>query len=548
MRACLRLLLFAAAILAAASAFAAESACEGLDVTIPAGTIGSGTATFTAGDEITIAARDAPEFSGGTLGDEPVTALPYDFSVEKEGPVAWRLPVAGKQGAVTMSCLPAGKRASAGTVIAAASGIGGVLLVVIVVAGLLRQAVISGGIGLLVASIAAALRPLPAVLATGHPVLDQFVALLALGIGGGLAAWAVLLGVVNVRSGIEVFNWRARAEEARGELTPSRWPIAADKALASGDIVRRWFVTVSAATGGLVASLGGLEKFWHALGNALSPGNIIFTFVGATAAVVLFGPLHDYVLEAGAGHRDKGNAFAELLETLTPQRIVRFLFAALIAFLIVVSGECVTEAARNSTVDAVILIATAGLMPGVVTHFWSAALQYDAPSVEEQATMPALVAGMIFSFPAGVALSIALVASEFFNSDGTFVRDSNVPAMGIFLGIPLFALIFMFLLSIVNFAVFAFAGGRILDRGRSGGVGLFLLLAVAMAALLVVVWIVLQTVAGLILAGRLIPDIDRNQILQQALIGVGWAAGLWLSGFPQLMQRRGGEAKAGVHG
>jgi hypothetical protein len=55
----------------------------------------------------------------------------------------------------------------------------------------------------------------------------------------------------------------------------------------------------------------------------------------------------------------------------------------------------------------------------------------------------------------------------------------------------------------------------------------------------VLVWTLMQVFA-VALAGGGFPDyIDRYDLLQQALIGVGWTAGLWLSGFPRLMQDRG---------
>ena len=519
------------------TSFAAESACTSLDRAFGDGEIASGEARFDAGDTITVSATGDGHLgpAGGVVGTAHFTELPFTYTVPEAGFVAWHVPVVARIGAVDISCLPIGTRVLAGIWIVLASAISGALLIAIVTAGV-RRYVTSAVLGILTASIVASLRPLPQLGIALPDSINQYLSILGLGIAGGIATCLVLSLALRMKAGIEALNWRARAEEARGELMPSRWAVAAGKMLPPRDIVRRWFVTVCAATGGMVASLGGLEQFLDALFNALAPGRIAFAILGATGALVFFGPLHDFVLEAGAGHGgtrgEKGSGIGDLLETITPQRIIRFAFAVLLAFLVVICGECVTEAARSSTVDAVVLIATAGLMPGVVTHFWAAALQYDAPSVEIQATQPVVVAGMVFSFPAAAALAAAIVLSD------AAWQKSAQGGMMVLIGIPFMTLLLMFVLGVVNFGVFSFIGGKILDRRRSGGIDLFLVLGLVMVPLIVLVWTGLQAVAALIISGSLVPDLDRHQLLQQALVGVGWMAGLWLSGFPRLMQRR----------
>ena len=499
---------------------------------------------FDAGDLITLRGTGdvAMDADRSTFGHERVTGLPFEYRVPETGIVKWALYTRGAAGRLHFSCVPARLLTLGASLIVTATAVSGILLLVILLGGsrLIVGAII---VGVLTASLLASLQPLP-VLDTGVAILDnQYVTIVGLGAAGGLAVCIPALLLVSVRSRFELFNWRHWAEIARRRLMPSSWPIAAGSAPSARDVVRRWFVAISASTGGMVASLGGLSEFYHALLGAFQPGKIVFTLLGATAAVVLFGPLHDYVLERGAGHEGaaaaRGNPVGDLLETITPRRIVRFSFAVVIAFLVVICGECITEAARTSTMDAVILVTTAGLMPGAVSHFWSAALQYDAPSVARQTTTPTVVVGMIFSLPAGLSLSTSLVVLLQLS-----MGSQNVVAYVV--GIPLLTLVIMAILGFVNYGVFALVGGFVLDRGTRISSLLFFVLAAAMVPLIMLVWTLMQILAALIVGESLLDYVDSDGLLQQGLIGVGWTAGLWLSGFPRLVQNRGAPASPAI--
>ena len=247
---------------AAGLARAADSACGGLTgFYVDAGNPSFDKDDFDAGDDIWLRGtgdiRIDPDRS--TFGGTPVTTLPFEYRVPKTGTVAWMLYTEGTSGRLKFTCVSDDLLTLAGSWIVVASALSGVLLLAILMTGV-RLAVASVLLGVLTTSLLASLRPLPG-LTTGFAILDnQYVTMIGLGTAGGLVACLVMRLAVSLRSGMEMFNWRQRAEEARHLLMPSCWPIAAGKPLSPRDVVRRWFVVISASTGGMVASLGGLDE------------------------------------------------------------------------------------------------------------------------------------------------------------------------------------------------------------------------------------------------------------------------------------------------
>lgn len=331
-------------------------------------------------------------------------------------------------------------------------------------------------------------------------------------------------------------------EGASVTLVPERWTDPHGLADATmHDHVKRWFVTIAAATGAVVGGVSGIDSFWTTSASATlvqlvhmfeDPRSIVFALLLLGVSFFLIGPIQSYVFETGASTKepsDPAKKFYDLFAHGFNWRAMgRFglIILAYAQLYLLTTGIGATIKGGSSRV--VYTIFTAATMPAIVSYYWSAALQRRVPSVREATIKPSLYVGAVMSY--GIALLIVVIYAQG-EFDAALLRknQSDMRYVGfMFLFSPVVAILPAYVLGALTTLVYSVAGGFAIDRFKGKYAMLYIAAALLIAA--VAQLAVLVSLAWLIGFGL-------DKIRFGTFIGgiVGWMVGLWASGFPKLL-------------
>lgn len=323
------------------------------------------------------------------------------------------------------------------------------------------------------------------------------------------------------------------------DISPSLWeqPSADAQrvALTHRDTVRRWYVAVGAATGATVGCLVTLPEFHGALLSGFSGPTLFSVAVATVASTVLIGPVQAYVTSGSSGTDEAAEAAASLgwfdFDNMTARSGLRVAMIAALFLAVSLLFSCLEEAVEKASFNAAATIVLASLAPGVVSWYWSAALQTDTPASEiaQVASRAATSCGAVIYYPWGVMAVITLI--------GLSGRE-DAGAAFVFVASPLLGMLLALILASVVFGLPAWIGGSVLSR--FGGWTAMAMLAVA----LVVVTLAIDMLIALGLWILTLPDaFDWGFFSEQTIYTtfgmIGWVLGLVAGGFPQLVSRFG---------
>jgi hypothetical protein len=397
---------------------------------------------------------------------------------------------------------------------------------------------------------------------------------------------AVWIGLALVFGGMmgDLLAWKTNAgpfaifgdmgDGAKLALAPRRWPEAKGKPAPSGqDLAKRFFVAISAATGGVVGSLLTLEQFWTVFFTSLTIAHLFRAMLFTIVSVTLVGPLHEYILHRGLeldahGHAANQKDPASFFSEITPFVAMRFGLVLVFWILLEVTLGALSECVSSKNVLAMYQIVLAGLTPGFVSYYWCAALQLDAPSVQKTATWPSVASGAAMFCGLGAGVAIVFMSFLGWTLD---ITAGETNAFGLFIGVvAVFSI--TTLAASLSFSwficgVYAMAGGYAIDRYRGPNhmvaLGAALMLATVPQQALVIaaeMMPVLVVATGNVEDTSSGPQASEATAPEKAASGqgapskptgifeflgffslfagtVGWYFGLVASGFPALIKR-----------
>lgn len=326
-----------------------------------------------------------------------------------------------------------------------------------------------------------------------------------------------------------------------GWLSPRLWNPQPAPPLSPEDFAKRWFVTVAAATGGMIGALAPNNDFLKPLLDAFAPTRILFTILMTLVSITLIGPVEEYIFrvspasgEANSHVSAQPSQFESMLQRLSWRAAGRLGLVLLLIMQLNIIQNCLEEVVSAGNLASTFDMVFGSLAPAVVTYYWSAALQRCAASITRRSFWSAFLIGIILLFPANLAGSvpqIALIAAKSSNLSGSFVW------VGGFIGAVFGSIIG----TMASFGLPALAGGWVLDterrRGEIAPARTIAELTLAIAAAKGVGMLVhLRLIAA---TGGQIPYVtDRLEVI--LMVGMfGWGAGLLVSGFPEILKRAG---------
>jgi hypothetical protein len=345
--------------------------------------------------------------------------------------------------------------------------------------------------------------------------------LLGAGIGALFAAmirmfleWSALAGLAaEIRNTLDIKLWLPETDMPR--LTPR-------------DRVRRIFVAVSAATGAVVFSMFGLEVFWEAFWQELTPFNLVGVTIAFVAGMFLVGPAQAYVFERGAAEgpdagKELGWALQSGFDARAAMRLAIVLAMGLQFGLLM---NCVNASVRTGDAQVLYTILNAALPPAIVSYYLSAALQLSVPRTIAHARRAALYGGAILNY------GFALIITFNFFSEIVMSPDSNRGAgagLTLFMS-PVIAIGLALLFSAATTYLPAVATAYVIAR-RTGSAMIYIAAALIGVAILQG----LMYAAFIVLAGFPAENIRIGSFAGGV---AGWIVGLWASGFPRLLTER----------
>jgi len=377
-----------------------------------------------------------------------------------------------------------------------------------------------------VAGLTAAAQMAPVTSLAAAALVD--IAIIVGGGAGGMGACA-LIGAL-IKSWTDTRNGQVRPLSAtmREILAPGFWSGETDSAIAefsTPDAVRRrWFVAVAAAAGGIVGALVDYDFFWNALNDALQPRNLLSILLLTAVSLVLIGPVHESIIAFQlGGAREQDHA--------PPPRIrlrpaVRLGLVALLLMAVELGYDCLGRSIQTGDTRVAIEILTGGATPGVVSYYWSAALQLGGSSQRfRQALAGANLSVAFLYYGLGVAIVLGLY---FWGSSllfGSFAPNPWILPVALFLGAaPARAIAY------VMAGLPALVGGAVLTHatGHRTLAPLFAALCLASLVRVAAVELILLTLRT---------PLDWSLVIRSPIDAGGWMFGLIASGFPQLVSQ-----------
>lgn len=341
---------------------------------------------------------------------------------------------------------------------------------------------------------------------------------------------------------------RAKLNDTIGNLatdiSPSHWKPPLDgvqnPAQTRRDVARRWYVAVGAATGATVGCLVTLPEFRGALLGGFSGPTLFAVAVTTVASTVLLGPMQAYVTGADPAKNDPAEAAASLgwfdFDNMTTRAALRMALVAALLLAVSVLFNSLQQAIETASFMAAATIVLASLAPGIVSWYWSAALQRGVPAAElpDVSAKAAASCGAAVLYPWGV-MAVAIVSLlEIFDQD---VGDTPHPGISVVLAFsPLLGMVVALLFAFVLFGLPAFIGGVVLERFRGWPA------MAALAVALISVTLVINTLLAIALWVFSLPhpfdwSYYGEQVVYTTLGMIGWVVGLTAGGFPQIVSR-----------
>jgi hypothetical protein len=396
--------------------------------------------------------------------------------------------------------------------------LGGMILVVVLVPDRRWQMNFGALIGFVAVSI---LEPMliPKIPDPGHPFPDiRWIWLASLGLTAGAAGTVALSRILEYFS-----NFLAHLREV---LVPSQWKLDTHAQVSQKDHVKRWFVAISSMTGAVIGSLYGLGELWKALGATIELRSILFGLLFVVVAMFLTGPIQAYVFDWSTGAKEPSEPskrIADIFAAGDSRAIGRLIMVLVIFLALYLLTASVSGTVRQGKSHVLSLIIVAAVTPGVVSYYWSAALQRSAPSVLQTATGPSLYAGAVMVYGSALVLAFDLLLGDYMANPG----KGNPGGPAALAVVPLSVLIALALSAVVTLP-FAMAGGYVIDR--LPGPHVMYYLGGTLFAVGIIVAVVLTPLAWLM-------GLGAATLRYSTFVGatVGWAIGLWASGFPRLV-------------
>jgi len=357
-------------------------------------------------------------------------------------------------------------------------------------------------------------------------------------------------------------------------LVPSEWP-EERASIHPADYVKRWFVAIAAATGCTVGVLfaqviaellaGGSAAFLVHLKEAFSPLRLLVLVLFTIATIILVGPVEEYVLGTRLFVRDDRGVpkfdnyeqfFEELWQHFSWRRLGRFLLLILLAVQLSVLHKRLEGVAEDPIKLFLVLMTMFG--PMAVSYYWCAALQLQCQSITQRVAwaMMAIFApavGGIFVFfilAAGIGTGAAFLLAPVAPPGETATILLVVISIVFILGIPLTILLTAFMCIFLGpiFALPAVIGGLVLDRFSNryewGGTKTTIVTGCALLITDTAFWLPpnLVILAKNPLSMSFMQSVMHTSALEGMLWKpmsiIGWAAGLVLSGFPQIVSKK----------
>lgn len=338
--------------------------------------------------------------------------------------------------------------------------------------------------------------------------------------GGGLLSGAIA-GLLISLAGAYVKEklWPKRL---RPVIVPEAWePAAGLEPLTAEDKHSRLNVATSAAASasafGLVAVAIFEQDFWK----GLTAGDLIFKLVVSGVVGWIgarsFDPIRH--LTVGKGRRHEEESEAGILnirrQAVKPSLRTQLKIAVIVLFGLV-TGDFWKDILKHGLeatggLGVYVLVANT-LTAGVVTYYWSAAVQYRAPSVAWRAAVSSTTLGAVITSPFALLAALSHVAVA--------RPGGNLPnPAGAFLFYALF-------FGVVLFGSYAMSGGWALGLGRRWPVHW------RVFAGLIPVVIIYTVAGGLLTPLSLHIELAMSDWLQllagNLMMAVGWALGIWL--------------------
>ncbi len=368
-------------------------------------------------------------------------------------------------------------------------------------------------------------------------------------VGGAVGGIAVSVLIKAALTAWKKDKYREFADEIKSDLEPTWWVPEAEREsapISSPDaIMRRWFVAIAAATGGIVGALFHFKFFAEALKEALLPGNLLSILLLTVVSIVLVGPVHESIIahQLGEAHEERPHQRSIQLDSW--RAALRLALVGSLLVVVELAYDCLDKSIARSDVKDTISMLVGALTPGIVSYYWSAALQIDGTEkrLVDQAGASATLCGSILYYGWGVAL-VALgsinAADNLFNSipahvPGSISQHVPIDARGPFLGLlfsPILGAILAFVLAFITIGLPTIAGGFVLAR-MSGWPAMGALFAALCACFSLTV---LATELVLWIVGV---RPDWSLMTTPFLNVAGWMFGLIASGFPKLVTHAG---------
>jgi len=353
--------------------------------------------------------------------------------------------------------------------------------------------------------------------------------------GGDLLGFIVIaLGTLAI--GHFVFGAWLEGLRLQSRLQPRLWSLP-ETPSTSLEVAKRWFVTIAASTGSLVATLAADKDFGDLLSKALSPNRLVIALIITAVSVVLVGPVEQFVFGAGirAGHNGRGGAetgpghFEVLLQNVSWKAAGRIALVLLLVFLINVTHSCLEERlnGRDSQTSLVIILAT--VPAAVSTYFWCAALQRAEPKLVTKSTEGSAAASLLLFLPATVMFAVNM------SIDPMGSTSSSTEAMQV----VVMALLLALGLGMLTTGLPTLVGGLVLRGERSSRkaspLRAIFLMMVAVASLNCASFVALVAVMGAM--GLFSGPIPIELLIPTVAASIGWGLGLLVSGFPDILKR-----------
>ena len=299
-------------------------------------------------------------------------------------------------------------------------------------------------------------------------------------------------------------------------LSPACW--SGEEPVGAQDLLRRWYVTITATTGAVMGGLLLQGLLVPALAASMQPRNLLVALVLAAVSPFVAGRLH------GEG-RDRGHSSAAMAEpgsladgTTGPLPLI--ILSCLQLWLLAGSAGVILHTGDLRLVYGMIGL---GAAAAVVSHYWCAALQSRSPSIIRQTLVPTVLAAAI------VQLGPMLVLSGALALDVMELRRGRGGEEFVFVAVFMSAGITLATMAGAVAATFhAVLGGHVIQRYPARQAIALLPAALLLAtALQIALMLVAATIAGI--------DLGSLGFGLGLAAALGWAAGLWAAGFARVV-------------